>query len=190
MSAIAPVTSLVFIDATVTDYQSLIDGLVPGSEAIVLDPAQDGVEQITATLANRNDIQSVHIVSHGSSGSLQLGAATLNGESIDRYQAQLQGWRSALTEDADILLYGCDIAGDGSGQTLVQVLSQLTTADIAASDDRTGNAVLNGDWDLEFKVGSIEADLAFSEATRDAYAGVLNFGTATNFFFRRQHPTL
>jgi hypothetical protein len=161
MPAIAPVTSLVFIDAAVADYQSLIDGLVPGAEAIVLDLAQDGVEQITAALASRSNIQSVHIVSHGSSGSLQLGAATLNGESIDRYQTQLQGWRSALTEDADILLYGCDVAGDDSGEAFVRSLSQVTGADVAASTDLTGSAKLGGDWDLEVPTGAIESATAW-----------------------------
>ena len=34
MFAIAPATSLVFIDANVVDNQSLIDGLVPGIEAV------------------------------------------------------------------------------------------------------------------------------------------------------------
>ncbi len=169
MSAIAPVKSLVFIDAAVDDYQSLIDGLVPGAEAIVLDSAQDGIEQITATLANRSDIQSVHIVSHGSPGSLQLGATTLNGESIDRYQAQLQGWRSALTEDADILIYGCDVAADPQGQSFVQALSQLTGADVAASDNLTGSTSKGGDWILEVDTGEIESSLAFLPSTTQVY---------------------
>ncbi|MBW4514419.1 MAG: DUF4347 domain-containing protein [Timaviella obliquedivisa GSE-PSE-MK23-08B] len=173
MSAIAPVKSLVFIDAAVVDYQSLIDGLVPGTEAIVLDPAQDGVEQMTATLANRSDIQSVHIVSHGSSGSLQLGAATLNGESIDRYQAQLQGWRSALTEDADILLYGCNVAAGDTGAAFIQQVRQLTRAEIAASAQPTGNPALGGDWELEITTKSMLMPQAFLPEVLEAYPFVL-----------------
>ncbi|NJR40936.1 MAG: DUF4347 domain-containing protein [Leptolyngbyaceae cyanobacterium CSU_1_4] len=181
MSAIAPITSLVFIDVAVADYQSLIDGLAPGSEAIVLDPAQDGVEQITAALAGRSDIQSVHLVSHGSSGRLQLGAATLNGESIDRYQAQLQEWRSALTEDADILIYGCDVAGDDAGQAFVRSLSQITGADVAASNDLTGSSQLGGDWDLEIQTGDIESAAAFRLDAMQSYQAVLPAFLDQNF---------
>jgi Domain of unknown function (DUF4347) len=80
-----PITSLVFIDSTVADYQSLIAGLTPGAEAIVLEGNRDGVEQITEALANYSHIKSLHIVSHGSAGNLQLGNAALNEQSIDRY---------------------------------------------------------------------------------------------------------
>jgi large repetitive protein len=59
----AVITSLVIIDSTVADYQSLIAGLVPGAEAIVLERDRDGVEQITEALANYSDLKSVHIVS-------------------------------------------------------------------------------------------------------------------------------
>lgn len=39
----------------------------------------------------------------------------------------------------------------------MQHLSQLTQADIAASDNLTGNAALGGNWDLEVKVGTVTA---------------------------------
>jgi predicted cupin superfamily sugar epimerase len=105
-------------------------------------------------LANRSDIASVHIVSHGAEGSLQLGASTINSDNLQAYSNSLQQWASALTADADILLYGCDVASGETGEAFVQQLSQLTGADVAASDDLTGSAALGGDWDLEVKNGA------------------------------------
>ena len=37
---------IVFVDAAVTDRDTLLAGVAPGAEVVLLDPAQDGVEQI------------------------------------------------------------------------------------------------------------------------------------------------
>lgn len=55
------VRGIVFIDPTVADYQSLIDGVLPGNEVIVLDPNQDGVLAIAQALQGRSNITSVHV---------------------------------------------------------------------------------------------------------------------------------
>ena len=94
----------------------------------------------------------------------------------------MQSWSQALTDDADILLYGCDVASGELGQAFVQMLGQLTGADVAASDDLTGSSALGGDWTLEFSTGSIESGLAFGQSVRDAYTSILpTFAAATTF---------
>ncbi len=149
--------SIIFIDAAVPDYQTLVAGIDTGVEVVLLDSTRDGVEQISSVLANRNELTSVHIVSHGSSGAAQLGTAQLSLNSLDKYTSQLQQWKSALTEGADILFYGCNVASGETGQAFVKQLSQLTGADIAASDDLTGSTLLGGDWVLEAQTGKIES---------------------------------
>jgi hypothetical protein len=49
------------------------------------------------------------------------------------------------------------VAEGEAGQAFVERLAQLTGADVAASDDRTGSAALGGDWQLETRTGGIEA---------------------------------
>ena len=49
-----------------------------------------------------------------------------------------------LTTDADILLYGCDIAASAEGRLLADTLARLTGADVSASDDSTGHASVGG----------------------------------------------
>ncbi|NJR24917.1 MAG: DUF4347 domain-containing protein, partial [Richelia sp. CSU_2_1] len=164
---------LMFIDKTVENYQNLIAGTKPGTEVIVLDAARDGVEQITEALASRSNIDSVHIVSHGRSGNLNLGAARLNSETVNSYAAQLQNWSQSLSAGADILVYGCDVAAGETGAQFIQKLSDLTGADIAASTDLTGSSALGGDWDLEKLTGSIESPLAFQADAIADYKSVL-----------------
>jgi Tol biopolymer transport system component len=181
--------NIIFIDTRVPDYKNLLANIQPDTEVVILDPAKDGIAQITESLLGKQ-YDSLHIVSHGSAGSLQLGSNYLNSGNLSQYQSQLQQWKTALTEEADILLYGCDVAAGETGISFVQQLSQMTGADVAASNDLTGNAALSGDWDLEVKTGSIEVGLAFSQGVLDTYQYVLpasftgtysqNFNTLTS----------
>ncbi|MBD2533486.1 DUF4347 domain-containing protein [Nostoc flagelliforme FACHB-838] len=166
--------NLVFIDTAVINYQSLITGITLGSEIVILDSNKDGLTQITEFLTRRksNSVQSVHIISHGSESSLQLGSTYLTFTNLNSYANQLQKWKPVLTNDADILLYGCDIAS-GEGTKFVQVLSKTTEADIAASTDKTGSLALGGNWNLEVKTGKIEASLAFESEVIEAYNSIL-----------------
>ncbi|MEG4243035.1 DUF4347 domain-containing protein, partial [Microcoleus sp. Pol10_D6] len=141
-----PLRSLVFIDSGVEDYESITAGVLPGQQVVILDSTKNGIEQITSEMekyaSTNGAVDSVHIISHGNSGSLQLGSATLNADNLSQYESQLQGWRNSLSEKADIVLYGCDVAA-GSGSDFVDRLGELTGADIAASSDRTGRG---GNW--------------------------------------------
>jgi hypothetical protein len=162
----------------VADYQTLIAGVTSGTEVHVLDSSQDAVTQITNTLLGRTGISSLHIVSHGEAGGLNFGSGRLNLSDLPEYAAQLQNWGKALTDDADILLYGCNVAQGELGKAFTSILSQLTGADVAASDDLTGSSALGGDWDLEVNSGRIESIIPFSFEATQAYNEVLAINVA------------
>jgi hypothetical protein len=163
--------SLLFVDRSVADYEQLVAGVTPGTEIHVLDPVQDAVTQITNTLLGRQNIASLHIVSHGEAGGLDFSSSQLNLGNLLEYASQLQSWRNALTNDADILLYGCNVAQGELGQAFIQSISQLTGADVAASNNLTGK---DGDWNLEVTIGNIESPLVFDSKVTSAYAYNLN----------------
>ncbi|WP_320076503.1 DUF4347 domain-containing protein [Planktothrix agardhii] len=143
---------------------------------VILDNISSGIEQITNALANQKNIESVQILSHGSEGSLKLGTDVLNGNDIENFNTQLKQWGNALTENGDILLYGCDVAAGETGKNFVERLSEITGADVAASNDLTGNQALGGDWDLEIVTGKIEATVPFNqEAMADYDYTLANF---------------
>ncbi|MFM6245712.1 MAG: glycosyl hydrolase family 18 protein, partial [Dolichospermum sp.] len=165
--------TVVFIDPNVTDWQNLVNGVEPGSLVFIIDQTRDGIRQITDKLAALTDIDSIQIISHGGEGSLSLGSTQLNSANLNSYSSQLQQWGQSLTTTGDILLYGCDVAGGVIGKAFVQQISQLTGADVAASDDLTGSAALGGDWLLEYATGLIEAPLALQVQAMEAYNSVL-----------------
>ncbi|MCT7967693.1 DUF4347 domain-containing protein, partial [Laspinema sp. D1] len=165
--------TLVFIDAGVSEQQTLLDALTPDTEAIVLDGDRDGIDQIMEAIAGRTNIDSIHLVSHGSSGRVQLGTTQLDAETLDAYLPQWQVLRAALSEGADILLYGCNVGTSDTGITFLQKLAALTGADIAASDDLTGSAKLNGNWTLEVSQGNIETPVPFQSEAIAGYNALL-----------------
>ncbi len=178
---------LVFVDAAVADAQRLVDALLaarrsdsdtpPQIEVIQLDADRDGLTQITEVLAHERDISAIHIISHGDVGSLRLGSAVVDAQALTQNSAALQQWRSSLTADADILLYGCDVAQGAVGDSFIHALAQLTDADVAASTDPTGNASLGGNWLLEDRTGHIEATVATDDAGLQSWNGLLDVTT-------------
>ncbi|KAF3886436.1 MULTISPECIES: DUF4347 domain-containing protein [Nostocales] len=164
--------NIIFIDTSVSDYQSLISDIKPGYQVILLDPSKDGITQITESLQG-SIYQSIHIISHGAEANLQLGATQLNNETLEIYQQQLQQWANSLTDDADILLYGCNIASGEVGKAFVQQLAEITGADVTASEDVTGNTALGGNWDLEVTTGEIESNSAFTPEVTNTYKSIL-----------------
>ena len=172
-------TELVFVDTGVEGYEALVDDLRSSAsegrtlEVFLLDGERDGIEQITDILADYQGIDAIHVVSHGSEGTAQLGNAWLSDDTLSSYEGALQSWGASLSEDADLLFYGCDLAGGASGEALVGQVAKLTGADVAASDDLTGAGALGGDWTLEISTGAIETSGAFSVEMRQSWEGVL-----------------
>ena len=87
---------IVFVDAATPDYEKLIGDIrAQGGgreiEVVLLDAGKDGITQITKTLAGREDIGAVHIVSHGADGSVQLGKTSLDFDSLLKNSIQDQG---------------------------------------------------------------------------------------------------
>jgi hypothetical protein len=167
---------IVIIDQQIKDYPQLIAQISPGKTIILLDPNQDGIKQITSILSRAKNIQAVHIFSHAAAGHLQLGSAWLSPATLPNYQADLAQWfasTSVTSHRPDLLFYGCQFSDDQVGPQLIQRISELTGADVAASRDLTGYAPLGGDWDLEFNTGQIEATLPFAKTIEQTYPAVL-----------------
>src|SRR4028118_2234349 len=180
---------IIIVDPTVQNYQQLVADIPADTQVVVLDGTRDGVEQITEILAGTSNLSAVHILSHGSQGSLKLGATYLNSKNLEGYSTLLQQWQANLSASADILLYGCVVAGSpvlipstegkedseppflsgAGGISFIQKLSEITGADIAASNDQTGSTKLGADWHLEIQTGSIEATNPFNAQAMQNY---------------------
>src|SRR5262245_10961167 len=100
---------LVFVDAAVPDYQSLVHDITANSNAeheykvVLLNSDAGGIEQISQALTGMHDVSAIHIISHGADGEVQLGGETLNFASLLKNATQIKGWGQALAPGADLL---------------------------------------------------------------------------------------
>ncbi|MCZ8292037.1 MAG: DUF4347 domain-containing protein [Hylemonella sp.] len=171
--AVPQAREILFIDSGVSDIDSLIAGTREGVEIVVLDAGSDPWQQMTDAIAQHQGLQAIHLVSHGSQGQVILGGRTYDDVSLQAASATLSAWQAYMTDSADILLYGCNVAAGVDGTLLIDSLARLTRADVAASTDLTGAASLGGDWQLEQSTGQIESGLFASLDKLADYQGDL-----------------
>lgn len=183
-------TEIAFVDLGIPEARSLVGGLlaerVAGRpiEVVPIAADEDGLAVISRTLDERQaageTFDAVHVFSHGQSGVVALGTSTLDADSLLRRAGEIADWGSALSAQADLMLYGCDVAAGANGLFLIEGLAALTGADVAASDDLTGSAARGGDWLLEQHTGQIEATVAADAALQQTWDGVLGSETQVN----------
>ncbi|MFN9850685.1 MAG: DUF4347 domain-containing protein, partial [Planctomycetota bacterium] len=171
---------LIVVDGGLSDQQTLLSILNEGMaddrffEVIVLDRSENGAEAIAQFLgSSEHQFSAIHLVTHGSAGGLQLGGIWLTHSNLEGYADALQQWGEGLTEQADVLIYGCYVAEGQESQQWLEELAGLLQVDIQASTDLTGSSLRGGDWDLEFTLGQLETNQIFAAEWIDSTNWVL-----------------
>ncbi|MBE9080052.1 DUF4347 domain-containing protein, partial [Romeria aff. gracilis LEGE 07310] len=164
---------LVFIDSGIEEYSVLLEGLLPEYRGFLLDPDKDGIEQISYLLAKFKDVQSLHIVSHGSSGCLKLGSSSLSASNFDQYSATLERWSESFADGGQMLLYGCRVAAGQAGAEFIQCLYERVGVAIAASSTSIGFFAKGRNWDLDTRTSDFIPRLALKRLTFQSYKHVL-----------------
>ena len=153
-TAAPPLHGVVIIDSL------LLEGIPQqefvGSRVIPVDGNRDVIEQITAALVGQTEIDVVRVISHGEHGALCFGAQKIDAATLDARSRQISDWKKSLSANAEILIYGCSVAGTNQGKLLINRLASLTHANVAASTNTTGTG---GNTVLEYGVGEIRSGL-------------------------------
>ena len=179
---------IVFVDTAAENYQQLVDDLLTQAEAErsievhLIASDEDGIQRISSVLAERADVDAIHLLSHGTAGNVKLGNVWLDVTNVGAYADEIAAWNSALAGDADLLIYGCNLAASEDGRALSATLGALCDCDVAASIDDTGSAARGGNWNLEFQTGSIETRSALSGDAQQNWAGLLAYATYRDEF--------
>ena len=156
LSAEIESSALVVIDTSIHGYEDLLADLEPDTDILLIDRNENGLQKLADYVEGRDDISSIHILSHGAEGEFTLGSVTINADNIDQHAELLGQIGESLTENGDLLLYGCNVADDGTSIEFVNKVADYTEADVAVSTNLTGAAALGGDWDLEHTIGQID----------------------------------
>ncbi|MBB4284820.1 DUF4347 domain-containing protein [Roseospira goensis] len=164
------------VDTAVAGHEALAAAAeAAGLHVVRLSGRGDGVAEMAAALSGFDDIDALHILSHGDSGRVHLGDAVLSSDSLDDHASALGQVAERLADDGDLLLYGCRVGAGAAGSAFLDRLAVATGADVAASDDLTGAADRGGDWTLEIAAGdgAVEHDEPFSAAALADFTHVL-----------------
>jgi parallel beta-helix repeat protein len=134
-------------------------------DILLLEAFDDGIAKTGEALSRQGSTSVLHLIGHGSDGMMLLGNSWIDESTIRSRAGEYSDWGQSLSDDADILLYGCDFAISETGKTIARSLADLTGADVSASIDTTSGVGQSGDWDLEYQVGTISAT---TQAVTDA----------------------
>ena len=180
--------NIVFIDSQVQGYESLVTALHADTDWFVLNPDEDGIEQMQRVLSNYTGLEAIQIISHGTAGTLYLGSTVLTRSNLPDYSQQLRAIDARLTATGDMLLYGCNVAQGNEGQAFVNALAALTGSDVAASTDATGSALVGLNSVLETQTGTVETNrlnlngLTYTLSANTAPSFVVSDGRVTTDF--------
>ncbi len=171
-------TDLVVIDARVAKREQLIAEIMatasPSHRIEILTlpssnnnspenaPQSHALDLVTQRLQQLEQVSSIQIFAHGSDGQLLLGDTLIDVSNVSSYAQAFSDWGSLVNDNADLLFFSCDLASSQRGIELLQQVHQWTQMDIAASSDRTGSAMIGGDWTLEFTLGAVETSVGLS----------------------------
>ncbi len=105
---VAPIqrtNELVFVDTATPEYQALVDSMRDSAlaqgrnlEFVLIDAERDGIRKITDTLAQKSDLDAIHIISHATDGAVQLGSTQLDFDTLLKRAASVKKWGEALTD--------------------------------------------------------------------------------------------
>lgn len=173
---------LIVIDYRVQDADTLLESLLQDGRDVRLlrlDEDCDGLSQITNKLEQIGNVSAIHLLTHGRDGEILLGSTCLNSTTLAQHAPELLAWQHSLTANADLMIYGCDVAESIEGRDFLDSLSTLTGADLAASTDATGDRLLGGNWGLEFQLGYVETHTLDSSRVSDQWHDLLGVITVS-----------
>ena len=152
-------SEVAFIDTSVADYQTLVDGVRPGVEVELIDGGQDGLAQMAVWAETHSGYKAIHVLSHGGEGELDIGSDRITWSNIHNSvtESEFSLIGGALGQGGAFLVYGCDVAKGDEGQKLIYDIADLTGAVVTASTDITGCNNLGGNWVLEASTGVVNA---------------------------------
>jgi large repetitive protein len=162
--------AVIFIDSSINGAQALATEWADRGRVILIDANSDGIDQMRIALLGLQNIDAIHIVSHGIEGAFFIGTTRIDQPAIDGpLNASFAAIGRSLSADGDLLIYGCDVARGATGDSFIQDLARVTNADVAASTNDTGAMARGGDWTLESRTGAIDTLSLIS----DRYDGLL-----------------
>ena len=173
------INELIIIDQAVPDKQLFYKDLKPNTEVREIVSAEDGLAQLKQILAQYQNLEALHVVSHADSGVIYLGNSRIDQALLQAETTTLATMNASLNRGAEVSFYGCNLGAGDKGRSLLELIARQGDVDVQASNDLTGSIALGGDWDLEVSTGVMESEVPFSQHALQDFSAVLANLTVT-----------
>jgi len=82
----ATTREIFIVDSAVSNSKALLSSMGASENVYYIDSTSDGFVQLSNILGQLNDIDAIHVISHGNTNEIRLGDATLTSNNVDQYQ--------------------------------------------------------------------------------------------------------
>lgn len=131
--------------------------LAPHQRLVVLEADPDhAIAAIAQALRPYHNLAALHLIAHGQPGHLYLGHTDVDSDWLLDHRDDIQTWRHALRPQADLLIYGCEVAQGSIGENWLSTWRTILPVDVAAADTPIGGADLGGSSQLDQRRGILE----------------------------------
>ncbi len=166
---------IAFIDPGVDDLQTLLAGIRPDVEPILLTADEPASRQMARAVRGREGLQAIHVIAHGQPGEVSFGAGVLSVETMAKHSDDLARLGPALGVGG-LRLWTCESAHGERGSAFIDTLACMVGAQVAGSTRLVGSKAKGGQWTLD--VGATGLPPLSAEGAA-AYAGVMTTTTST-----------
>jgi Domain of unknown function (DUF4347) len=167
-------SEILFVDPSVSDIATILSGLRPEVEAIVLDSSRPAARQIAEALSDRRGLDAVHVIAHGSPGRVRFAAGEWSATTLGEDAEDFPAIGRALGADGDLRLWSCSAGAGPEGDDFVRRLACASRADVTAASGAVGAAAKGGAWRLDSRWRRAEAPPPLTAGGVASYSGVLD----------------
>ena len=113
----APKSELLFIDPAVSDIETIVAGLRPDVDAVLLEFGRPAAQQMAEALTCRSGLAAVHVIAHGAPGQVHFSAGRWSAATLAHDSGDLAAIGHALSAEGELRLWCCASAqGDAHGE--------------------------------------------------------------------------
>lgn len=170
---LSTVRKLLIIDPAVLDSDVLLKNRKSGYELIQLNANTAPIEQITQALIAKAPVGELVLVAHATPGQIHFSNDCIDTTRLEQHRDMLQDWRNALTTDAKLCIYACELAAGEAGQAFIEQFKMLTGTEVAASSLPVGNTEAGLNWKLNHFTKFFEVVMPFNRQSVEAYRNAL-----------------
>jgi Domain of unknown function (DUF4347) len=86
-------SSVLFVDARVSGWQTLAASVSSDTKVVIIDGSTDGITQVTTALEGLRNVDRLDYLTYGRPGQIEFGASTVDGGTLQANAGQIAAWR-------------------------------------------------------------------------------------------------